>query len=174
VLPAAPILSPAEQLESARALIRSNVAQLWPTLAAGEPLTVEVGTGDTGRIRVRVVHLGAALARDGAESLSRGLGAALGREVELVTVAIPEGVLTRSNGDLDFVTRVASAVRASASTADVNVCVVQPRVPQQKRRRLLRTSQRPSSGSCQWDSSHSTNARAESRLARSRTCSPGG
>jgi uncharacterized hydrophobic protein (TIGR00271 family) len=134
VLPVAPILSPAEQLESARALIRSNVAQLWPTSAAGVPLTVEVGTGEMGPVRVRVVHLGAALSQDAAESLSRGLGAALTRKVELVAVAIPKDALSRSNGDLDFVTRVASAVRESATIADVDVCVVQPRLAQKGRR----------------------------------------
>lgn len=126
--------SPREQIESARALIRSNVARLWPAAAAGEPRIIEVGTGEAEPLRVRVVHLGAALGADGVESLGRSLGAALGGEVQLVDVAIPVDALTRSDGDLNLVSRVSLGVRASAAIDDVNVCVVQPRPPKNRRR----------------------------------------
>jgi hypothetical protein len=134
-LPLPPSLqSPAEQLESARTLIRSNVARLWPSAAAGEPLIIEVGTSESGPLRVRVVHQGEALKADGREGLVRSLGAALSREIQLIDVAIPVDTLTRSDGDLRFVSGVSSGVRASAAINDISVCVVQPQPPQNKRR----------------------------------------
>jgi hypothetical protein len=83
---------------------------------------------------VRVVHLGEALGVDGIEGLVRSLGAALSREIQLVDVAIPVDTLTRSDGDLRFVSRVSSGVRASAAIDGISVCVVEPHPPQNKRR----------------------------------------
>jgi uncharacterized hydrophobic protein (TIGR00271 family) len=129
-----PILDPAEQLDEARKLIRSNVSRLWPAAAAGDPLTIDVGTNPTGPLRVRIVHLGPALGADGAESLGRSLGTMLNREIELIDVALPTEPLTRSDGDLKFATRVAEGVRSSGSIDDVHVCVVEPRPPDRRRR----------------------------------------
>ena len=129
-----PALSPAEQLELARALIRSNVNRLWPAAAAGDPVTVDIRTDAPGPLRVRVVHLGAALGPDAAESIGRSLGATLNREVELIDVAIPLDPLTRSEGDLKFVARVAEGVRSVGSIGDIHICVVEPRPPDRGRR----------------------------------------
>ena len=126
--------TPAEQLESAGALIRSTVARLWPAAAVGEPLVIEVGTGESVPLGVRVAHLGPALGVDGLESLNRGLGAALGREVQIVDVALPVEELTRSLGDLAFVARVSNGVRASTAISAINVCVERPRPPRNQRR----------------------------------------
>lgn len=132
--PSLPVSDPAEQLEGASSLIRSNLSRLWPAAAAGDPLTIDVGTNPTGPLRVRVVHLGAALGPDGAESMGRGLGAALNREIELIDVALPTDPLTRSDGDLKFAARVAEGVRSSGSIEDIYVCVVEPRPPARGRR----------------------------------------
>jgi uncharacterized hydrophobic protein (TIGR00271 family) len=130
----APARSPAEQLELPLAVVRSNVNRLWPTAAAGDPLIIDIRTGAPGPLRVRVVHLGAALGPDAVESIGRSLGAALNREVELIDVAVPPDPLTRWEGDLKFVARVAEGVRSVASIDDIHVCVVEPRPPARVRR----------------------------------------
>jgi hypothetical protein len=129
-----PILEPAEQLDEVRRLIRSNVSRLWPATAAGDPLTIDVGTNPTGPLRVRIVHLGTALGADGVESLGRSLGTSLNREIELIDVALPADPLTRSDGDLKFAARIAEGVRSSQSLDDIHVCVVEPRPPDRRRR----------------------------------------
>jgi uncharacterized hydrophobic protein (TIGR00271 family) len=129
-----PARSPAEQLELPLAVVRSHVNRLWPAAAAGDPVTIDIRTDAPGPLRVRVVHLGAALGPDAAESIGRSLGAALNREVELIDVAIPVDPLTRSEGDLKFVARVAEGVRSSRSIDDIDVCVVEPRPPGRGRR----------------------------------------
>jgi uncharacterized hydrophobic protein (TIGR00271 family) len=121
--------NPEAELAHAQAWIRSNVMSLWPSSAAGEPLAVNVGTGENGPLTVHVVHLGASLAPDALESLDRGLGATLEREVRVVDVAIPSAPLTRANGDLELVSVVTAGVRASAAIAEVSVCVTEPRPP---------------------------------------------
>lgn len=127
--------SPAEQRASVLATIRAAVADLWPAGAVGEPLVIDVGTDSVGPLRITVSHLGESLGSDGLESLGRGLRAVLHHEVEVVDVAIPPGVLTRGDGDLELVERVAAAIRASAVMSDVGVCVVEPR-PTPPRRRV--------------------------------------
>jgi uncharacterized hydrophobic protein (TIGR00271 family) len=129
-----PARSPAEQLELPLAVVRSHVNRLWPAAAAGDPVTIDIRADAPGPLRVRVVHLGAALGPDAAESIGRSLGAALNREVELIDVAIPLDPLTRSEGDLKFVARVAEGVRSSRSIDDIDVCVVEPRPPGRGRR----------------------------------------
>jgi len=132
--PTLPPPSPAEQLESGRSLVESNVTRVWPVKAAGEPLAIDVGVSDDDALRVRVVHLGAALNPDSVESLGRSLSSALNREVQLVDVAIPSAPLSRADGDLKFVADVSAGVRASAAIASVNVCVVQPEPPSKRQR----------------------------------------
>lgn len=125
--------TPAEQLESARSLMRESVARVWPATAAGEPLLVEADTAASGPLTVRVVHLGPALQPDASESLLRSLAVALGREVRLVDVAVPSTPLSRAGGDLKFVSEVSVGVRASVAASAVNVCVVEPEPAQGKR-----------------------------------------
>lgn len=125
-LPEPPPPSPTEQLEGVREAIRSHVMRLWPTAAAGDPLAVELGTSGTGPLRVRVVHLGAPLGAAGLESLDRSLSAAIGREVRVVDVPVPPGPLSRSDGDLAFLARVAAAAQSSASIESLHLCAVRP------------------------------------------------
>src|SRR5690606_18220725 len=108
------------------AFVESSVTRVWPTKTAGEPLAIDVGTTDENVLRVRVVHLGAALNPDSVESLGRSLSSTLDREVQLTDAAIPSAPLSRADGDLKFVTEVSDAVHASAAIDSVNVCVVQP------------------------------------------------
>jgi uncharacterized hydrophobic protein (TIGR00271 family) len=132
--PVAPAPSPDEQLDAARARVRSAVGALWPTSAAGEPLAVDVGTGESGSLRVRVVHIGPSLGTDGAEALRRGVEAELGRQVLIIDVAVPAEELTDQNGALGLVSRVASAVRVTAGVAAVSVCAIRPAAPTKGRR----------------------------------------
>jgi uncharacterized hydrophobic protein (TIGR00271 family) len=130
------LTAPSKQLESARRVLRDHVVELWPAVAVGEPLAITMGDGADGRLRVRVVHLGADLEPAALESFRRGLKAAISADVEIVDAAIPADALTGAGGDLQFVSRVASGVRLSAELSDVRVCVTQPPAPQaQKNRR---------------------------------------
>jgi uncharacterized hydrophobic protein (TIGR00271 family) len=133
-LPTPPPPSPEEQLEAARVLLRSSVGRHWPVGAAGEALAVDIGANERGPLRVRVVHVGAALSPDGVEAVEKSLGAALKRDVHLVDVAVPNDAITRAEGDLTFVSRVSFGVRASAPLGEVSVCVVQPPAPQNRKR----------------------------------------
>jgi hypothetical protein len=133
-LPVTPVLTPDEQLNTARARIRKTVEGFWATAAAGEPLAIDIGTGVPGPLRIRVVHLGPALSPDGAETLRRAIESELGREVQLVDVAVPVVELTRQEGDLKLVARVASGVRATAGIPEVHVCVARPAGPGRGRR----------------------------------------
>ena len=128
----------AELLEIGRDFVRSSTMRIWPRTAAGEPLVIEIGTGESGPLSVRVVHLGAALSPDALEGVGRSLGTMLGRDVQIVDVAIPSLPLSRAEGDLKFVSDVSAGVRASAVVAAVNLCVVEP---QKNGRRLYRRDQ---------------------------------
>jgi hypothetical protein len=128
-----PPQSPAQQLDKGRELVHASVLRVWPTTTVGEPLRVEVGTELEGPLRVQVVHLGAALGADAIEGLGRSLGIALARDVQLVDVALPVEPLSRSGGDLKFLSDVTAAVVASTAVASVRVCVVAPELPETKR-----------------------------------------
>ena len=132
--PAAPPPTPVAQLDVGRALIREEVAKLWPADAAGAPLRVDLGADGAGAMEVRVAHLGPALSPAGLEALNRGLGVQLGRPVQLVDVALPAEPLTRAAGDLALVARAAVALKASADVGEVAVCVVQPAAAKGRRR----------------------------------------
>jgi len=133
-LPVTPLLTPDEQLNAARARIRKTVEGFWATAAAGEPLAIDVSTAVPGPLRIRVVHLGPALSPDGVETLRRAIESGLGRDAQLVDVAVPVGELTRQEGDLELVARVVSGVRATAGIPGVSVCVVRPAEPGRGRR----------------------------------------
>ncbi|HVU05512.1 MAG TPA: DUF389 domain-containing protein [Polyangiaceae bacterium] len=120
---------PDEPIDAARAKIRTVVEGLWPATAAGEALVIDVGTAESGPLRIRVVHIGAALGADGAEMLERSIESGLGRKARLVDVAVPSGELTRADGDLALVAKVSAAVRATAGVPAVSVCVVRPATP---------------------------------------------
>lgn len=129
VAPPEPTASPAEQLEGARARVRETLSRSWPSKAAGEPLEIDLDTAAEGPLRVRVAHLGAPLGLAAVEALSRSVGTALSRDVEVVDVAVPDGVLTRDDGDMKLVADVAAGAAATAPIASVGVCVVRPRDP---------------------------------------------
>ncbi len=115
-----------EQLNDARARIRTTMESLWPASAAGDPLVIDVGTMESRPLRIRIVHLGPPMSRDGIEALQRSVEPALEREVRLIDVAVPAGELTRKDGDLKLVAHVAAGARATAGIASVSVCVVRP------------------------------------------------
>jgi uncharacterized hydrophobic protein (TIGR00271 family) len=121
-----PRASPDEQVDAARARIRGVVEALWPATAAGEALVVDVGTAESGPLRIRVVHIGPALRADASETLQRSIESGLGKKTELVDVAVPSGELTRRNGDLVLMAKVASGVRAIVGVPTVSVCVGRP------------------------------------------------
>lgn len=125
-LPSAPPSSPDEQLTAAQARIRSTINGLWPATASGPALAIELGTAEEGPLRLRVVHLGAPLGSDAADTLRRALGKELRREVRLVDVAVPATELTRADGALRLVALVASGVQALASVPGSSVCVTRP------------------------------------------------
>lgn len=130
---APPPPTPAEQLDSGRALIRSSVLRVWPSSVVGEPLLIELGTDEEEPLDVRVVHLGSALGADAAESLSLGLTSSLGRKVHLTAAAIPATALSRASGDLSLLAQVSSAIASSAAIPSVNVCVVEPHPPERRK-----------------------------------------
>lgn len=133
VAPVPPPPTPAEQLEGGREFVRSSTMRLWPGTTVGEPLLIDIDTGESAPLNVRIVHLGAALSPDAIEGLGRSLGAALAREVRIVDVPIPPAPLSRAEGDLSFISDVSAGVRASANVASVNVCVVEPQKKKERR-----------------------------------------
>src|SRR6185369_17189859 len=93
---------------------------------AGEPLVVDLDVAEDGPVSIRVVHLGAPLSPDGAETLRRAFDSKLGRDTRLVDVAVPPAAFTRELGDLSFMAGVAAAVRSTAGVPAVSACVVAP------------------------------------------------
>jgi len=127
VASSAPTAAPvSEQLDTARAKLRGVVEELWPKGTAGEPLMVDIGVAEDGPLRIRVVHLGAPLSADGAETFRRAVHSKLERETRLVDVAVPTAPFTRDGGDLSFIAGVSAAVRSTAGVPAVNVCVIAP------------------------------------------------
>jgi hypothetical protein len=132
--PVTPLPTPDEQLNVARTRVRTTVENFWATSAAGESIAIDIGTAIPGALRIRIVHLGPALSTDGTETLRRAIESGLGREVQLVDVAVPVTELTRQLGDLQLVASVASGVHATAGIPGVNVCVARPEEPRNGRR----------------------------------------
>ncbi|HRC55173.1 MAG TPA: hypothetical protein PKU97_04575, partial [Kofleriaceae bacterium] len=131
---AAPATTPDEQLDSARARVGATLGELWPASSAGAPIVVDLGTSESGPLVIRVVHLGPKVAVEAQEALQRAASRELGREVAIVDVDVPATALTRDFGDLAFVARVSSAVRATAGIAAMSVCVIRPAEPERGRR----------------------------------------
>ncbi len=118
--------APREQLDATRATLRAAADELWPKEALGEPLVVDIGVAEDGPLRLRVVHLGAPLSADGAETFRRAVNARLGRETSFVDVAVPTAPFTRDGGDLSFVAGVSAVVSSTAGVPAMHVCVVAP------------------------------------------------
>lgn len=128
-LPSLPSPSPAEQMTAAQARIRTIMDGLWPAAATGPALAIELGTAEKGPLGVRVVHIGARLGPDGADTLRRALETALGHEVQLVDAAVAATALTRADGDLRLVALVAQGVQTLASVRGrVSASLVQRRL----------------------------------------------
>ncbi|HTQ03061.1 MAG TPA: DUF389 domain-containing protein [Polyangiaceae bacterium] len=123
---APPPPSPGQELDDAASTLRATVSALWPKAALGDALAVDLDAATASSLRLRIVHLGTPLSRDGAETLRQAIGARLARDVQLIDVAIPDTPLVRAQGDLAFVAGVAAGVRATASLPSVNVCVTTP------------------------------------------------
>ncbi len=125
---------PNEQLDAATTRVRSAFAQLWPSDASGEPLVIDLGTAAEAPLRIRVFHLGPPVAADTLETLRRAVGKELAREVIVADVALPSAPLTRAEGDLAFIARVAAATSAASSVPGLNVCATRPAEPDRRRR----------------------------------------
>jgi uncharacterized hydrophobic protein (TIGR00271 family) len=134
VVPHVPAPTDMEQLEHGREFVRSSVARFWPSTTAGEPLVIDIRTENSTQLQVEVVHLGPALGPDAVEGLGRSLGMSLKRDVQLVDVAIPAMPLSRTAGDLPFVSLVSAGVRASVGATAVNVCVSEPDLTKGRKR----------------------------------------
>lgn len=127
LLPVAPPPpSDAAQLARGREVVRDRVLQRWPATTAGAPLAIELGADEAGPLSVRVTHLGPALGDDAVESLERSLAADLEQEVRVLDAAVPAEPLTRADGDLALVGRLAAALRASRSAPALHVCATAP------------------------------------------------
>ncbi len=120
------IPTPEAQLESSRALVRQAVERLWPSVSVGRALMIDIGATDAARLRLRVVHLGIPLAQDTIEMLQLSIKNQVHREIQLIDVAVSPSVMTAQNGPLMFVSTLASAVRATASIASVQLCLTRP------------------------------------------------
>jgi uncharacterized hydrophobic protein (TIGR00271 family) len=114
-----------EQLNAARARIRTALEPLWPAAVVGAPLLVELGMDEAGPLAIRVAHVGPALGRDALEAVARALGAALGRPTSISDTAVPERV-ERGDDDFEFIARLSSALRAATGISQLNVCVTRP------------------------------------------------
>jgi hypothetical protein len=121
-----PLPTPNEQLTATQGRVRASIEELWATNAAGKPLAIDLGADATGSLRIRVVHLGAPISKDGTEILRLALKSRLGRDVQLIDVSIPSGKLTRHGGDLAFVEKLTTGIRAITGIPEVNVCVGRP------------------------------------------------
>lgn len=115
----APTVDP---LVAARERVRTVLSSLWPTAIAGAPLSIEVDTATAG-LRIRVVHLGAPLGKDGVAVLEKALTTQLGQSVTLVDAAVTPATLTRSEGDLAFVAVVSTSLGRGVG---LTACVVRP------------------------------------------------
>jgi uncharacterized hydrophobic protein (TIGR00271 family) len=124
-LPAPAPPSPAMTLDSSRTFVRTALERAWPARSAGAPLVIDIGVSGT-PLGIRVVHLGQALDPPGREVLERSLTAELGQPVSLSSVALPTSELTRAEGELRFIAKLAPALRASASIPEVLVCAEHP------------------------------------------------
>jgi hypothetical protein len=131
---ATPPPTPEEQLDSSRARVRATLLGLWPSDSVGVPIAVDVGTSENAPLRIRVVHLGGAVAADNVETIQKVLTRELERPVAIIDVAVPNSALTREDGDLPFVARTAAAVRAIVGIGTLSVCVIRPAEPERGRR----------------------------------------
>jgi uncharacterized hydrophobic protein (TIGR00271 family) len=130
----APLPTPDEQLDSVRARVRAALVGWWPADTVGAPLAVDLDTSPEGPLRIRIVHLGAAVTAETVETLQKVTARELGRGVAILDVAIPVAAITRDGGDLNLVARTSSAIRAAAGVAALSVCVSRPAEPQRGQR----------------------------------------
>jgi len=78
---APPPPSPGQELDDAASTLRATVSALWPKAALGDALAVDLDAATASSLRLRIVHLGTPLSRDGAETLRQAIGARLARDV---------------------------------------------------------------------------------------------
>jgi uncharacterized hydrophobic protein (TIGR00271 family) len=114
------------QLDRARRRLIESLSKLWPSESAGPPLAVDLGMESVGALRIRVVHIGRDLSHETREALQNGLKVSLGREVSVESVSVPREPILRDSSDVEFVARVASAVRVSGELRAIRVCVRRP------------------------------------------------
>lgn len=119
----------AEQLDASRANVREQVNAVWPANSAGAPLAIGLETTGDGSFALRIRHLGAPLGADGLETLRKTLEARFAHPCVITDLAIPATPLTRDDGDLALVGRVADAVRLASDLERIHVCFARPPAP---------------------------------------------
>jgi hypothetical protein len=123
---APPPLPQGDQIAQGSAAAHAVVSTMWPTATAGELLAVSVGSGDGETLHVRVAHLGRPLGAVGLEALTKSLGERLAHPVQLDDLAVPSEPITRAEGDLSFIARVAAVAQASREVPQLVLCLARP------------------------------------------------
>jgi uncharacterized hydrophobic protein (TIGR00271 family) len=135
---AALVAAPAPAIEALKASerVRAAVSEVWPVGAAGDILGVTLEQGEAeGKadvLLIRVVHWGDQLAQSARESLEKSLSATLEGAIRLESSAIDAEPITRRDGDLTFIARVAAAARVTRSAPAVGLCLTRPDVGEAK------------------------------------------
>jgi uncharacterized hydrophobic protein (TIGR00271 family) len=123
-----------EQVRATQRELWTMVDDVWPSSTVGRPLALDLGSEESGALRLRIVHLGPALGPDAVESMAHIMTSKLARPVRIVDVAVPSEELTPTGGHYAFMARVAAALRASSGVSPLNVCVVRPAEPSSARK----------------------------------------
>lgn len=121
-----PPLSEGAQIAQGTTAARVAVSSVWPAAAAGELLAVSAGREDGEALRVRVAHLGQPLGPVGLEALTKSLSERLSEPVQLDDLALPSEPITRAEGDLSFIARIAAVAHASREVHQLVLCLARP------------------------------------------------
>jgi hypothetical protein len=106
--------------------VKGALREIWPAKAAGDLLRVSLEQGEAGALKIRIVHWGEPLSAGAREALEKSLSATLEGSILLESVAITSEPITRQDGDLIFIARVAAAARVASSVDAVGLCLTRP------------------------------------------------
>lgn len=104
----------------------SALKQVWPTESAGEILDLALARAQDDVLKLEVLHFGRALERGAQEALEKSVSQSLAGPVAIETVAVPPEPITREQGDLRFIARVASTLQAVRHSRVVSSCLTRP------------------------------------------------
>jgi hypothetical protein len=122
----------AVEAQTAAARVKAALTEVWPTSAAGDILGVTLEQGDEGALKIRAVHWGPQLAEAAREALEKSLSATLEGATLLESVPVTADPITRKDGDLTFIARVATTARVARSISGVGMCLARPDVGETK------------------------------------------